>query len=168
MRVAGIDVSTFAVDVVLVGFDTDAPPEWHRFPLIGSDAFDRTRSVADAMHGRASVFWDEILAVGIEHPAGHHGVGPLLRIQGAVLACIPSRVLVEPWPPGKWRTAVGLPGNASKDMCAQWSWDKLSMTPPPIFRSEYRRNISAWPNDAHDAHLIALATRQALNQQEAA
>lgn len=158
MNVAGIDYSTRAIDIVLVPLDEGAPI-WHRYVLEGQDSFERTRSVANAMPWRAASFWDDVLAVGIEHPAGHHGTGPLLRVQGAVLACLPTRVLVEPWPPGKWRKAVGLAGNATKGAVEFWSG---SLMPSDI------AGLDNWPQDAHDAHLIALATRQAIQTQQAA
>jgi len=156
LRVCAIDFSSHAVDVVTVPYDGPGQLVWHRFPLTGKDAFDRARSVAEAVPGRASVFWDELVAVGIEHPAGHHGTGPLLRIQGAILSAIPARMLVEPWSPAKWRKAVGLAGNASKE--AVYSFAVRD------FPLEY---LSV-PNDATDAYCIALATRQAITTEQAA
>ena len=158
MGVAGIDYSSHAVDIVTVPLDHGAPI-WHRFPLTGMDAFDRARSVADSVPGRSSVLWDDITAVGIEHPAGRFGVGPLLRIQGAILSRIPARMLVEPFPPAKWRKAVGLPGNCSKEDVAFRSQERKNGDP---------RDIPEWPQDAHDAHLIALATRAAITTEAAA
>jgi hypothetical protein len=167
MKVAGIDFSSHAVDVVTVPYEGAGAPAWTRFPLVGADAFDRARSVAQAVPGPSSVFWDDMLAVGIEHPAGKFGVGPLLRIQGAVLARIPARMLVQPWPPSKWRTANGIKGNASK-------FDVYERS--QLARAEARDWIPGtcyvpqnWnAQDAHDAHLIALATRGAITKQEAA
>ena len=155
VNVAGIDYSSHAVDVVLVPVDGGAP-SWHRFPLEGNDAFDRTRGVATVMPGRGSAFWDPILAVGIEHPAGRFGTRDMTRVQGAILSCIPDRVLVEPWPPAKWRKAVGLKGNATKHDVESYSYDATIGMP-----GDWPRE---WPQDAHDAHCIALATRQAITK----
>ena len=157
MNVAGIDYSSRYIDLVLLHLDDQHSPMWFRYELSGADAFDRTRTVADAMPGRASDFWDDILAVGIEHPGGHHGTRDMLRVQGAVLSCIPARMLVHPLPPGKWRKLVGLPGNASK-------------TDVRLFATYDHRNIvsDGWPNDATDAYCIALATRSLIEQQAAA
>lgn len=163
MNVAGIDYSTRAVDVVLVPYDTVGAPSWHRFPLVGSDAFDRTRSVADVVPGRSSVFWDDCLAVGIEHPGGHHGTRDMLRVQGAILSCLPARVLVEPWPPSKWRTAVGLKGNASKHDVAEFSLEHAGCS--AITRGMF---TGTTPQDILDAYCIALATRQAITREQAA
>lgn len=161
VNVCGIDYSTRAVDVVFVHLDDAHSPMWFRYPLTGNDAFDRTRSVANAMPGRSSQFWDDILAVGIEHPGGHHGTRDMLRVQGAILSCIPARMLVEPWPPAKWRKAVGLPGNASKSEIAERVIDDAREARP-------RWPTMAWPQDACDAYCIALATRQAIQTQAVA
>ena len=118
MLVAGIDYSSRFVDVVTVPYEGTGAPVWHRFPLVGADAFDRARSVADSVPGRSSVLWEDVLAVGIEHPGGNHGTGALLRVQGAILSRIPARMLVHPLPPGKWRKLVGLAGNSTKDTVA--------------------------------------------------
>lgn len=150
MRVMGIDLSTRAVDVVTVPTN-ETQPEWWRFPLHGADAFDRTRSVREAMPPRSSIIYDDVLAIGIEHPAGHHGTRDLLRVQGAILACLPPHVLVHPLPPSSWRKLSGLKGNATKQQVAAHSY---TLRCPP-----------EWPQDAHDAHLIARATIALLDKQ---
>lgn len=173
MNVAGIDYSTRAVDVVLIPYEGSGAPSWHRFPLTGPDAFDRTRSVADVMPGRHSVFWDDVLAIGIEHPGGHHGTRDMLRVQGAILSCLPARLLVEPWPPAKWRTANGLKGNASKDIVSvyaafnRWNADPR-FVPSRDPNVDYEAGIFEWPQDACDAYCIALATRRAITREQAA
>jgi hypothetical protein len=146
MNVAGIDLSTYAIDVVKVPLDHDPEPVWHRFPLAGHDAFDRARTVRDAMPCRSSVFWDDVLAAGIEEPRGH-STGCIYRVQGAILSCLPPHLLAHPLTPSAWRKLVGLNGNASKLDVARFS-DDLRQRPN-----------EDWPQDAHDAHLIAIATR---------
>ena len=158
MKVAGIDYSSFAIDIVLIDAYTDTPPEWHRYALSGHDAFERARTVTTAMPSKGSAFWDTVLAVGLEEPRGRNSA-PIHRVQGAILAAIPGRVLVQPWLPNEWRTAVGLKGNASKDAAA---WRSRQLQP------RFMDPLCEWPQDAHDAHLIAIATRTRLNQQEAA
>jgi hypothetical protein len=170
VNVAGIDFSSLAIDVVLVDLDDLAPPAWHRFELIGQDAFDRTRAVRAAMP--TASFWDDTLGIGIEHPAGKFGVGPMMRVQGAVLACLPAGVVVKPWPPGAWRKAVGLPGNAAKEVVSRWAfgngaegfwkWTDVGLE-PPFTNTEYSEPP---PFDCTDAYCIALATRAALVRQE--
>ena len=159
MRVCGIDYSSHAVDLVTVPLDGDGPPSWDRFMLTGADAFERTRHVSQVMFGAHHSFWDGLIAVGIEHPAGRYGTGPLMRLQGAILSCIPARMLVEPLPPGKWRKLAGMAGNAPKDDVKIRSI-RLALQGGEV--------TMGWPQDAHDAHLIALATRHLLEHPAAA
>ena len=155
VKVAGIDLSTHAVDVVLVPLDGNEPPQWRRYPLDGPSSFDRARTVRDAMPPRTGGLWDDVLAIGIEDPRGH-AAGHAYRIQGAILSCLPQSVLVQPWIPSAWRKAVGLPGNASKDDVA-------------VFTGQHRGDmLGHWPQDACDAFCIALATRDAITLEEAA
>ena len=125
MNIAGSDYSTQAVDIVTVPYDQPGTPDWHRYPLQGDGAFERARDVANELPGRSSMFWDDILAVGIEHPGGRYGTGAMLRVQGAILSVIPARMLVISLPPGRWRKLNGLPGGASKDGVADQSLDLL-------------------------------------------
>jgi hypothetical protein len=150
--IAGIDYSTRAVDVVLLDEDSDAAT-WHRFELEGADAFDRTRSVREAMrrqHQYLASVWDDVLAVGIEDPRGYNA-GALYRIQGAILATIPQATLVHPLIPSQWRKTVGLPGNASKGAVFEFT-----------MKHSGRAGSGIWPQDACDAYCIALATRTLL------
>jgi hypothetical protein len=156
--IAGIDYSTRAVDVVLLDEDSDAAT-WHRFELkaLGKldDAFERTRSVRDAMPARTSGFWDDVSAIGIEQARGHDAYTGM-RVQGAILACIPRHKQVEPHNPSEWRKTVGLPGNASKDDVARWAnahWLQ-PLDAPRILPQQ----------DAYDAFCIALATRTLLER----
>lgn len=150
--IAGIDFSTHAVDIVLLAEETNAA-EWHRFELTDLpswDAFDRARSVRAVMPTRS--WWEDhgVIAIGIEQPRGNHGVTPLFRVQGAILACLPPDLLVQPWNPASWRVAAGMKGNAPKLAVAVFSRNLLGQT------------CADWPQDAHDAHFIALATRSAI------
>jgi hypothetical protein len=155
---AGIDYSTKAIDLVLVDIDWLRPPWWHRFELHGPDAWERTRTVARTLPGRTSQVWDEVLAFGLEEPRGQNS-GVLYRVQGAILAALPPHVLVYPMVPSEWRKACGLKGNASKE---DIGWHSLAL------RANHAGDLPLWPQDAHDAHLIALATHRLINQQEKA
>jgi hypothetical protein len=154
--IAGIDYSTLAVDVVLLDEDSDAAT-WHRFELKGQDAFERARGVRPKMPSPTDEFWDPILAVGIEQPRGNHGTVHLARIQGAVLACIPRRLLVHPLNPASWRKTVGLPGNASKSDIQEFAVNTLLAGGMP-------GTTPVWPQDGYDAYCIALATRTLLER----
>lgn len=155
--VAGIDYSTHTIDIVLLNED-DNEAVWHRYPIDvyqDSDAFSRTREVRDAMRPRS--WWKDqgTIAIGIEDPRGH-GTGHLYRIQGAILACIPPDLLVQPWIPSAWRKQVGLKGNATKAEVQEHVTWRLN------------QRAFAWPQDACDAYAIAYATRSVLERQEAA
>lgn len=160
MQVAGIDFSSHAVDIVTIDVDGTAEPTWHRYVLDGQDAFDRARTVRGNVPGPWNNFWDDILAIGIEEPqmrgSSMATAYALYRVQGAVLACLPPSILVHPLRPASWRAAVGLAGNATKQDVAR--------------HSDFLRapGTSDWPQDAHDAHLIAFATRAAIVPGEAA
>lgn len=156
--IAGIDYSTHAVDVVLLDEDTDAAT-WHRTVLDGKDAFDRARDVRIAMRLFDSEMWDDVVAIGIEDPRGYNA-GALYRIQGAILACLPTSLLVHPLPPSVWRKTVGLPGNASKGHIANFVYDKRARH--LAYATAYYDNPDEWPQDACDAYCIALATRTLL------
>lgn len=161
MKVAGIDISTFHIDVVFVAYDDEQPGvHWHRFTLTGHDAFDRARSVADTMPGRASVFWDDTIAVGIEEPAGRNP-GVIFRVQGAVLAQIPARTLVDKLMPSQWRKQVGLAGNATKTAVAEHALADLHSRGALWTLRDH-------PQDALDAYCIAQATRDRITIPNAA
>lgn len=159
--IAGIDYSTHAIDVVLIDEDDGRPPAWLRHPLEGADAWERTRNIRNLPTLPGA---DDVLAVGIEDPAGNHGTNYLYRVQGAILARIPRTMLVQPWRPSQWRKAVGLPGNCSKDTVFEHVVETIALAtgePTPF-------SVANWPQDACDAYCIALATRQALIREEAA
>lgn len=143
---AGIDFDTFGVHVVLLQEDRPRA-DYHHFPLEdGADAFERTRSVRDAMPARG--WWNDhgVVAAGIEEPAGR-SVGFAFRVQGGILACLPRRLLVEKFMPSQWRKAVGLPGNCTKDRVRLFVHDDL-------------RARARWRQDACDAFCLALAVEK--------
>lgn len=157
--VVGCDFSTHAIDFVYVDENDVEAPSWYRCPLEGPDSFERTRVFARSTI--PSLPWDDVLAVGIEDPAGHHGTNYLYRMQGAILAHIPLPILVQPWRPSQWRKAVGLPGNASKQQVKAFA---DAMLPRPHIDDR-----PSWATqDAADAWCIALATRLAITREKAA
>jgi hypothetical protein len=149
--VLGIDYSTHAIDVVYVDENGEKPTLWHRHHLTGPDAWERTRKIR-----YWSLAWPEdVLAVGLEQPRGH-GAGHLYRVQGAILCKLPAKVLVQPWLPNEWRKLCGMKGNAGKAESVIESTRILG------------GGKEDWPVDAHEAHLIALATREAISTKAAA
>lgn len=145
--IAGIDLSSKAIDCALIDEDTGQLEALYRWALTATgDAFDRTRWVRDSMPSRG--WWTDqgVIAIGIEDPAGNHGVRAIARVQGGILQCLPLTVVVHPLPPSRWRKLIGLPGNASKDDVFEWANDQH---PVPT-------------QDAADALGIAHATRELL------
>ena len=154
-----MDLSSFAVDMVFVDLD-DGGIEWKRFVLEGTDAWERTRNVRASLPPPTNNVWDEVIAIGIEQPAGHHGVLPLVRVQGAILACLPAQTLVHPYTPARWRVLAGLRGHALKDEVKERSYE---LAPGAIAKLGDRL-----PQDFHDAHLIARAMIADLDAQKEA
>lgn len=119
-RVLGIDLSSFAVDLVAIDEEGDEAV-WHRVTL-GDDkvpALDRLRSVPGRMPPAS--FYDDVYLVAIEAPYGRGEAGTqakLNRVFGAVIASLPVGLLVWEVTAGDWRKGLGLKGNATKEECA--------------------------------------------------
>lgn len=156
---AGIDVSSTAVDVVLLDLQTDAAT-WHRRPLgkgrRGEDAFDRVRTMRDVLPARTGWKAANVALIAIERPVGNtlRGGIPLAWAYGALLACLPTDpalpvIALEPWTWKKWSLGGGFPGhgNAKKDAVAAWA------------RREWPNPPASVPQDALDAYAIARAAR---------
>lgn len=154
--IAGIDLSSHAVDCVLIDENDHRVIAWHRWQLTANgDAFDRTRWVRDSMPSRG--WWKDegVIAAGIEDPRGQ-SAGVIYRVQGAIISCLPTWLLVHPLNPGEWRKLIGIPGNATKEMTRDW------------VRAQVGSVAGSWPNDATDAYGIARATSSLLDQSVAA
>lgn len=153
--IAGIDFSTHAIDTVLLDEDTDRAT-WHRRRLdtAPGDAFEAARRVRDAMPARGR-WLDTVIAIGIEEPAGQ-GTTPLVRVQGAILACLPVTLLIQPLYPVTWKKHSVGRGDARKPAIADWAFARLAAA-----------GIDArdWPQDAFDAYAIAYATREFLRRE---
>ena len=126
MLVAGIDLSTRALDVVTIPFDQDAdlPPVWTHVPLADQDPsglawFYVCRRVRERIRNR--VDFDEIVLVAVERPMGHAQI--LLPLFGAITAAIPAHCAVVFEPPQTWRKVTLGKGNATKDDAVEWALD---------------------------------------------
>lgn len=154
MIVVGADLSTFAIDLVRLDYDSDRA-EWHRIALGGDKTpkLDRIRNIGHRMP--RGQWWDDVSLVGIEQPAGKFGVADVAAAYGAVLARIPERVAVFQFRPAEWRKACGLPGNCNKETVAVWAlsrWDRDLPANPSI-------GDLCVPYDVTDAYAIAYAAR---------
>lgn len=160
--VLGIDLSSFAIDLVRLDEETNAA-EWTRVTL-GTDktpALDRLRNVALLMPPPS--FYDEVYLAAIEVPYGTGQAGTqakLNRVFGAVLACLPQSLHVWDVMPGAWRKELGLPGNASKTECA------VAVQRLRRAQDVYPRSLEVWPQDALDAYAVAFYART-VNERDA-
>jgi Holliday junction resolvasome RuvABC endonuclease subunit len=147
--VVGIDLSSFAVDLVKLDEDSHHA-EWTRVELTGKLAFDRLRSLRAAMPPAS--FWDDVYLVGIEQVFGLGGKSTtaLQRVYGAVVACVPVSVQLWEVHPSEWRKSLGLAGNASKDECARAVIGLIGPSWPHL----------GCPQDPLDAYAIAYSARE--------
>jgi hypothetical protein len=148
MKVAGIDVSSFNVDVVLLDEDIDAAT-WHRFELDGPTPFARTRSLRANFPTRS--FWEEhgVYLIGIEdpHSRANHTAKALGLVTGGIAALLPRDLTVLQLPTAEWKGEFAGSGSATKERIAQIA-RVLGFTPDNL--------------NATDAYGIAQAAR-ALN-----
>lgn len=151
--VAGIDLSTVALDLVLIDED-GKQPRAYTYELGAGDIVERIRTIGTTWPSRHSSIWDDVLAIGIERPAGRFGVAQVSMAFGAVLAMLPTGLLVKPWQPAQWRIAVTIKGNATKDEVAI----RARVLGAPIWKRQ----------DSYDAYLIARATLSVLEREAAA
>lgn len=165
--VLGIDVSSFAIDLVKLD-ETTNEATWERLPLTGKTAFDRLRQVHVQMHSDA--WYDDCYLAAIERPKTRSFVSAsaLWPVFGAVVALLPPGLLVWDVPPTAWRQELGLPGNASKDECAT-AVDLLrgDLAPCPTTTGcdcdgECDKWLTwrEWPQDAFDAYAVAYYARE--------
>lgn len=156
MAIGGIDFSSFQADIVILSEDDDTATH-HVFRFGKGDAFDRARTIRAVMPSRD--WWTDqgVIAIGLEDPRGvaRSADAPLYRAQGAILSCLPPRLLVQPWKPGEWRKQLGISniGKEAPYWYAMGGWADM-----PGDASQ----------DARDAFCIAVATRQRVVIEEAA
>lgn len=160
MSVLGIDLSTKAVDFVLLG-DDDNTAEWLHFqgPTSAKDTkyplAHYALHYADVLPGRASDFWSRegVWLVGMEALFGPNGrtLKILAAITGAVAACLPRGIRVIEVAPGEWRKQTVGEYQALKWKANAWA------------RVAWVNRTGMETEDALDAYCIARATR-ALNE----
>ena len=147
--VLGIDFSSVAVDCVLLDADTDQAIH-HRVDLAAGpgDAFDRCRRIRDLMPPRTRWLDEGVLMAAIEQPFSRSfkSTAALLRVQGAVIACLPREMPLVPLPAVQWKQETVGRSNADKDAVRAWVLERWPDAP-----SSY---------DACDAYAIAWAVRK--------
>ena len=137
----GIDLNSKVIDLVLVDENHDQALHEGR-ELTGPSAFERARTVLDAMP--TSSWYDEhgVYLVAIEKPFFRNGQDLIRLVQGAVLAAIPRRIEVWEVSPSQWKKPLGLPIR-----------EKPSAALFPSF------DVEGWPQDALDALAVGLYAR---------
>lgn len=160
MRVAGIDASSRAIDIVLLDEDTNQGKH-HRFELDGDTAINRARSVN--WHLPTGSFWDDVYLVGIEesYSVTFRAAVAQALVRGAVAARLPATIGFIPIPPNEWqRLFLGLEPD-----------EKLPRDRKQRKKLIRRRAVELGfgdapdlPQDAYDAYGIAHAVRT-LNRQ---
>lgn len=152
MRVAGIDLSSFSVDIVTLPIRGDGPPVLMPCPFgkkTKDDAFTRTRLLAAAMP--PLTFWDDVIAIGIEEPRGkgYDSTNAGFRVQGAIIACLPPEIPLFSFLPMVWKARSGVGGHATKAEIYE------------VVRvlEKYAGREMTMSQDCADAYCIALATR---------
>lgn len=143
--VAGVDVSTRSVDIVLLADDNTA--EWTSVPCRDERGpFFAARQAAGFMP--KGTFWDDVYLVGVEKPfsQGRQVVRALALITGAVAGALPASVTAIETTAQEWkRLTVGNP-QATKQTVKAWALSE-------------RFGWNGETQDAVDAYCIARAVR---------
>lgn len=117
--IAGFDISTKAIDVVLLDEDHDHAEHHRRRLDVGpGKAVDRIRRIRNVMPARTG--WDDsgVVLFAIEEPfsrATMSGQVPILMAIGALIACLPTDVPVALLRADDWRRSCGLPIRGQRD-----------------------------------------------------
>lgn len=164
MNYAGIDVSTLAIDVVLLDAET-AAARHQSFPLNNGpgDYLARARRVPELLPVRTAWKDTGVCAIGVEKPmsSDFKAAVPLSVVLGAVLAVLPRDhqvplFLFEPHLWKKWSLGGGFPGkgNAKKDEVRSWAVETWSDRPAGADQNAFDAYAIAWACRAlHEQHL---------------
>lgn len=119
MKFVGIDVN--ATEVNLVSVDLDTFETKHHLLLGAKKSFETARLMKTVMPH--SSWWDDIALAAIERPSGRFPkvIYAQALVIGALIAVIPTRVLIQEFVPANWKKLVGLHGNATKDQVKAWA-----------------------------------------------
>lgn len=130
MKFVGIDANAREVNLVSIDLDTMAIK--HHLLVGAKKSFDTARAMNTIMPH--SSWWDDIVLVAIERPSGRFPkvIYAQALVIGALLATIPTRVLIQDFVPANWKSLIGLSGHATKDQVRAWasefgadpSWDE--------------------------------------------
>ena len=141
MNVLGIDLSSKAIDLVLLDENADKAA-WQRITLEGDSAFERARDVADKMPAPGWFADHGVYLVAVERPFVRHGQDVIRLVQGCVLARLPRALPVWEVSVSQWKRRIGLPIR-EKPSAGSFPFNT------PI----------GWAQDAYDALGVALYAR---------
>lgn len=161
-HIAGIDVSTTAVDIVLLDEDTRTPT-WTHCPLQpalqnGSrDDLRPARSAKNAIPGRS--WWEHhgVVQVAVEDPFSNRldTAKKLGRVVGAAACCLPPDMPVLLITPVEMRQWLSIEGRMTKEQLRGYAAEHGA----PV--EEWNRDAELWGlktiQDALDAYVVALA-----------
>jgi hypothetical protein len=163
VNVAGIDISSFAVDVVLLDEDSNRATRRDHFALTGSTPLERTRSLRGVFPSRT--YWEDngVYLAGIEDPHSRfpHVAKAMGLVTGGVAALLPRDLCVIHTAPKEWKRIFAANANASKDAVRARVIEFVS---PDYQGLRLIDPQGPWPQDAYDAYGIAWAVR-ALNNE---
>lgn len=153
MKFVGVDINAREINLVSIELDTMVMK--HHLLIGAKNSFDTARMMTTVMPH--SSWWDDIALVAIERPAGRFAKVIYAQglVIGAVLALIPSRVLVQDFVPAQWKKLVGLHGNASKEQVIAWAsefgagenWDEHACDALAICHAALNYNNAGVPVD---------------------
>lgn len=152
MNVLGIDLSSRAIDLVLLDENRDRA-EWTRITLEGASAFDRAREIHDLMPQPGWYQAHGVYLIAIERPFVRAGQDVIRLVQGCVLASLPRDLPVWEVSVSQWKKALGVPIREKPDASVFPGMEYLSGP-----------NGEVWQQDALDALGVALYARN-LNAQ---
>jgi hypothetical protein len=153
---AGIDLSTKAIDVVMLEEDTDrAQHHRRRLDVKPGKALERIRRIRGALPARTAWHDSGVLLIAIEEPysrASMSGQVPILMAIGAILACLPEDLPVDLLRADDWRRACELPTRGPRDQLK---------TAAIKFTERHWSNQPTYIDDnAADAYCLAWTARQ--------
>lgn len=152
MKVAGVDFSSHAVDVVLLDEDGGLLPAHLRFPFENRRyAFERLLGCREVLPTPGWWADESVYLIALESPKskGFGAAVDLARVQGAIIATLPRNIITWQLTPNEWKREIGFPGVAKKDAYRAKAIELGAM--------------KNWTEHAIDAFCIAYAAR-AMNE----
>lgn len=152
MNVLGIDLSSRALDLVLLDED-GAGARWEHLPIPRTHSrLDLARAVADTVPGSAWFEHHGVYLVAVEEPMGQNrqAISALNCVLGALGASLPDDLPAWTLRADEWKRGVGLPGNLSttkgSDRLQAWAVE--------------HHGEADWPTDAYVALAVAAVARE--------